>query len=125
MSGVAPEVEMRVREAEAGCDERTRTLIDPTKKLSVANEGALLQLIGDAALPGIIPQLRADVAELTATVATLTQAVSTLAAQVAVNAPPSGIKPALIKHGTTGAALGTTGGVIYILAALVRHFIGG
>ena len=51
--------------------------------------------------------------------------VAALATQVAAHTPPAGIKPALLKHGATGAAMGGTGGVIYIFAVLVRHFIGG
>ena len=125
MAKIAAEVEMRIREAEAGCDGRTRLLIDPTKRLSVANKDTILQLVGDDALPGIIPQLRDEMAELAETVGQLTQAVATLAAQVEASAPPAGLKPALIKHGTTGVALGGTGGVIWIAAEFIRHFIGG
>lgn len=125
MADIAPAIEMRIRDAEAGCDGRTRVLIEPTKKLSVANKDTLLQLVGDDALPGIIPQLRGEVAELAETVSQLTKTVATLAAQVAASAPPAGIKPALIKHGTTGVALGGTGGTIWIVSELIRHFIGG
>lgn len=116
---------MRVREAEANAARSAHALLDNTKKLSVANKDTLLQLVGDDTLPGIIPQLREEVAELAATVATLTATVTTLAAHVEAQAPPIGIRPTLIKHGTTGVAMGGTGGVIYILAVLVRHFIGG